>query len=160
MTFHPSGEHIPEPTHVPTEEPTPHGEEPGGAGGKAEYPTGEMHTTGTGITGTASAIRDVGAKVGGVSIGAKDFGALNEEFAGTAQQHVQTAQQHVEATAKEVDAAADATHATADSYQATEDNNAKRFNDIANEKDGGGGPTTPSSNGSGGGAPTTPSSAA
>jgi hypothetical protein len=161
MTFHPSEEHIPtphEPEHVPTEEPTPHGEEPGGGpGGKAEYPTDDMHSTGTGIAGTAGAIREVSQNVGNVSIGPQSFGALNEEFAGTAQQHVQTAQQHVAATAKEVDAAADATHATADSYQATEDNNAKSFNDIANE--GGGEPTAPSSTG-GGDEPTTASAAA
>jgi len=164
VTFHPSGEHIPEPEHIPSEEPTPHGQEPeGGGGGKAEYPTDDIHNTGTGITGTASAIRDVSSKVGGISIGAKDFGALNEEFAATAQQHVQTAQQHVEATAKEVDAAADATHNTANSYQATEDANAKSFNDIANENNSDGAPTAPSSTSGGGGGgdePTTTSSAA
>jgi hypothetical protein len=137
MTFHPTEEHIPT-THAP-EEPTaprPREEEGGGGGGKGQYPTDDIHSTGTGISGTAGRIREISTNVGNVSIDSRSFGALNEEFSTTAQQHVQTTQQHVEATSKEVDAAADATHSTASSYQTTEENNTKLFTDIQNGQDG------------------------
>ncbi len=154
MSFHATEEHLPE--HV-TEPSTPRptgGDETGGdtargdesgGGGDVRLSADDLHSTGTGISGTASRIRAISQSVGDVSIDGKSFGALNEEFATTAQQHVLTAQQHVEATAKEVDAAADATHSTATAYQTTEENNAKLFTDIQNGQDTGGSRTTPSS---------------
>lgn len=121
--------HLPE-EHVPRRAPT----EDSGGGGKVRYPAEHIHAAGTSIAGTAGRIREVGQQVGNVSIDSRSFGALNEEFATTAQQHVLTAQRHVEKTAKEVDAAADATHATANNYQATEQSNAKLFTDIQNNE--------------------------
>jgi hypothetical protein len=157
VTFHATEEHVPT-VEEPSVPRSTGGDDETGGGGSAEYPTEDIHSTGTGISGTAGRIREISQDVGNVSIDGRSFGALNEEFSATAQQHVRTAQQHVSTTATEVDAAADATHSTASSYQATEENNARLFTGIQNGETGSGQRTAPASTTSADGGDTTPSS--